>query len=69
MTGGAGRLRIDGLLLTCSEACKSGGGGKGLFMSVGVRGELEVGVECVGSTDGLNVEAGIDKVAFLNETT
>lgn len=52
----------------CSVASKSGGGGKGLFTSVGVRGELEVGVECVGSTDGLNIETGIDKVGFLKET-
>lgn len=37
-------------------------------MSVGVRGDAEIGFVCVWSTDGLNVEAGIDKVGFLKET-
>lgn len=37
-------------------------------MSVGVRGEFEVGGERAGSTDGLSIEAGIDKVVLLKET-
>ena len=51
-----------------SVACKPGGGGKGLLMSVGVRGEFEVGVEWVGIMDGPNVEIGMDKAEFLRET-
>lgn len=39
-----------------------------MFTLVGVRGEAKVDVECLGSTDELNVEVGIDNVGFLKET-